>query len=85
MDKPKGGWQPGFVDIPDHVVEEFIHQHPNGASMVEIGEALGITRERVYQILRKALAKCQVAALRAGINADDFPSRESVWDRLESS
>ena len=85
MDKPKGGWQPGFVDFPDHAVEQFIAEHPSGGSVEEIGEALGITRERVYQILRKALAKAQVAALRAGIEPRDFPTRQSTWDRLESS
>ena len=71
-------------DIPDAEVESFIHEHQGGASVVEVADALGISRERCYQILRKALAKCLVAALRAGIEPGDVPRRESSWDRLES-
>ena len=82
MDKPKGGWQPGFVDFPDHVVEEFIGAHPQGASCEEIAATMGVTRQLVDRILRKALAKAQVAALRAGISAGDIPTRTSVWDQF---
>ena len=85
MEKPKGGWQPGFVDFPDHAVEQFIAEHGGGASIDEIAQAMGVSRQLVDRICRKALAKAQVAALRAGINAGDFPQRTSVWDALESS
>ena len=82
MDKSRGGIQPGYIDFPDHVVEQFIAEHGGGASIDEIAQAMGVSRQLVDRLCRKALAKCQVAALRAGINADDFPSRESVWDAL---
>lgn len=82
MQKPLGGYQPGLVDIPDELVEEFIASHPNGGSVQEIANALGLTRERVFQLLRKALVKAQVAALRAGISVADIPCRTTTWDQM---
>ena len=83
MDNYPEGYYP-IRDLPDAEVESFIATHPNGGSVIEVADALGISRERCYQILRKALAKCLVAALRAGIEPGDVPRRESSWDRLES-
>ena len=81
MERAPDGYYP-MQDIDDATVEQFIHEHQGGASVVEVADALGISRERCYQILRKALAKCLVAALRAGITTADIPTRESSWDKF---
>lgn len=85
MQKPLGGYQPDFRDIPDSVVEDFIHEHPNGGSVEEIGAAVGLTRIRVYQILNKALGKLQRACRERDISPADIPTApQSVWDRLQN-
>lgn len=72
-------------DIDDDAVEAFIHEHPNGASPEVIGEVMGISRERVYQLLRRALAKCQRACRERDISPADIPTApQSVWDKLQS-
>lgn len=41
----------------DVAAQRFVEDHPNGATLEEIGAALGLTRERVRQIEEIALAK----------------------------
>ena len=43
-----------------HCSWEFVRQHPGGATLEEIGNALLITRERVRQIEESALAKIDI-------------------------
>lgn len=71
-------------DIPDAVVEDFIASHEGGGSLEEIADALGLTRQRVWQILSRALKKLKRACQERDIQPADFPSRETSWDRLES-
>ena len=72
-------------DIPDEVVEAFVASHEGGASLEAIGQVMGLTSCRVGQILKKALVKLRRACKERGISPSDVPSRESVWDRMESS
>ena len=41
--------------------ERFIEAHPSGATYDEIAEVLGVTRQRVPQILASAIEKVQKA------------------------
>lgn len=81
---PIGGVQPNLKDIPDEVVEEFIQQHPSGASYEAIGEVMGLTRTRVAQIVAQAMQKALRAAVRRGVVPSDFPTKSTTWDRLET-
>ena len=72
-------------DIPDAEVESFIHEHEGGASVEQIAQAMGLSRQRVNQLLVRALRKCRTACAERDIELSDVPSRQSVWDRLESS
>ena len=71
-------------DIPDELVEAFIHEHPEGASAEAIAQTIGLSRERVSVILKKALEKLRRVAERRDISPHDIPSRESIWDRIAS-
>lgn len=85
MDKKTlGGYQPTTHEISDAEFQEFLDSHPAGASVQEIATFMGITRERTYQILNKALGKLQRVCRERDISPGDFPSRETTWDRLES-
>jgi hypothetical protein len=42
-------------------VMEFVHRHPGGATLEEVGDAFGVTRERVRQIESGALRKLALA------------------------
>lgn len=42
----------------DAAVERFISEHPGGAPFHEIGEFMGLTHQRVQQIVNRAVAKC---------------------------
>lgn len=78
--------QPGYKDIPDQVVEEFVAKHPSGASCEEIGQVMGMTRTRVGQILKSAITKCQRVCARRGVTVEDIPKhRETVWERLSNN
>jgi hypothetical protein len=41
----------------DTAAQLFVDEHPHGATLDEVGEALGLNRERVRQIEHAALAK----------------------------
>lgn len=41
----------------DATVEAFISLHPGGATADEIAEELGVTRQRVFQLLNGAIKK----------------------------
>ena len=76
--------QPGRREEPsDEAVEAFIATHPGGASLEEIGAVLGMTRNRVGQIVSDALEKALRIARRRGLEAHDFPTTETLWDRME--
>ena len=75
--------QPGRRAEPsDEAVEAFIATHPGGASLEEIGAVLGMTRNRVGQIVSDALAKALRVAKRRGLEANDLMAPESLWDRF---
>lgn len=77
-----GGNQPGYHEIPDAIVEEFIQEHPEGGTLEQIAQVLGLTRERVRQIITKALAKCQRACAQRDITPADVPCRTTTWDQM---
>lgn len=67
-----GSWT--WLELPfehDRTAQAFVRLHPNGASLEEVGDAMGMTRERVRQIEAIALrkmrrrSKLDVAALEA--------------------
>lgn len=43
----------------DAEVEQFVEAHPNGATADEIAEVLGVTRQRVFQLVNAAIRKVQ--------------------------
>ncbi len=45
-------------------VESFIRDHPSGGTLEEVAAAMGVTRQRADQIIRKAVEKA-VQRLRA--------------------
>jgi hypothetical protein len=78
--------QPNLKDEPsDEVVEDFIAKHPDGASCDAIGEVLGVCSVRVRQILKSALEKALRNAIRRNVSPHDYPSKQTVWDRIASS
>lgn len=40
-------------------VDTFIAEHPDGGTAEQIAEVLGVTRQRTFQIIDKAIAKVQ--------------------------
>lgn len=49
----------GLVWERDPWAQAFVDAHPDGASLEEVGDALGVTRERVRQIELIAMRKIQ--------------------------
>jgi DNA-directed RNA polymerase specialized sigma subunit len=45
------------IEPSDEQVEAFIEQHPSGATADEIAEVLGVTRQRVFQLINAATRK----------------------------
>lgn len=77
--------QPNLHEISEETFQQFLAQHPNGASVQEVATCMGLTRERVTQIINRSLVKLQRACERRGVTMDDCPShRESTWDRIAS-
>ena len=74
--------QPNLKDIPDEVVEEFIHANPEGASAEAIAQTVGLTRERVSVIIRKALEKLRRVAISRGLEVDDLSLPQGHWARM---
>lgn len=74
--------QPGFRDIPDEVVEAFVAEHPDGASSEQIAEAIGMSRQRVHQLVSKALVKALRGAEKKGLMCPSFYEPQSHWDKF---
>lgn len=67
----------------DEEVERFIAAHPEGASLDEIAQFLGLTRTRVGQLVTLALEKCQRRCNARGIDLSYLPPpTETIWDRI---
>lgn len=60
----------------DPWAQRFVEEHPGGATLSEVGGALGITRERVRQIEEVAMRK-----LRRGQRGQRL--RERLWEQAE--
>lgn len=53
-----GAWTWQLLPWEDDLwAQEFVQKHPCGATLEEIGEALGVSMQRVRQIEEKALRK----------------------------
>lgn len=46
-------------DPSDQEVDAFVATHPDGGTLEQIAEVLGVTRQRCEQLVRKAVAKLQ--------------------------
>lgn len=78
--------QPNLHEISEETFQQFLAQHPNGASVQEVATCMGLTRERVTQIINKSLVKLARVCERRGIDASDIPPpSESTWDKMASS
>lgn len=70
----------------DQEIEQFIEAHPHGATYDEIAEVLGVTRQRVPQILNSAIAKVLKALKWRGIrHLDDIAPRSHFSHRTTDS
>lgn len=58
---PKSWTWDGLSWERDPWAQQFVDEHPGGASLEEVGDAIGVTRERVRQIEEKAIRKLQRA------------------------
>jgi hypothetical protein len=56
----------------DPAAQLFVAAFPSGATLEDIGEAFGVTRERVRQIEEKALRRFKHRLGIAGITFEDF-------------
>lgn len=82
----EGCSEPRYVDDP--AAQAFVAKHDQGAKLEEIGEHLGITRERVRQIEVVALKRFLARLALAGIERADlalFISQRSHGHMLEYS
>lgn len=73
-----------MIEPSDDEVDALIHEK-GSLTLEQIAQVLGITRARVRQIITKALQKLARQCKERGISPADVPSRESTWDRMESS
>jgi predicted transcriptional regulator len=75
-----------MTEPSDAEVEAFIDKHPYGGTYDEIAEVLGVTRQRVPQILNGAIAKVLKALKRRGIRTtDDIAPRTHYSHRTTDS
>jgi hypothetical protein len=51
----------------DEWAQDFVARHPGGATLAEVGDALGLVRERVRQVEETAMIKLRRAALRLDV------------------
>jgi hypothetical protein len=58
---------PGFILIDRNCALHFVDDNPGGATLEKVGEEFLLTRERVRQIERRALAKLRSARIYADI------------------
>ena len=75
--------QKNYHDIDEATFQAFLETHPNGATIQEIATVMGMTSCRVGQITNKSLVKLLRVCERRDLKASDFPTKETMWDRLE--
>lgn len=56
----------------DEIAQAVVALNPDGATLEQVGELIGVTRERVRQIEDKALAKLRARAASFGLTASDL-------------
>lgn len=59
-------------EITEEQVQSFIRQHPHGATYDDIAEALGVTKQRAWQLCETAVAKAIAALRRMGVTPNDL-------------
>lgn len=65
-----GSWTWWLIDYEDDPwAQQFVAAHPDGATLEQVGAALGIVRERVRQLEESAIRKCRRAAQKLGAEA----------------
>lgn len=73
----------GVAFADDEVAVAFVNQHPDGATLEEVGNAFGLTRERVRQIEAVALRKLLEALGPEGVR--EFVVRRRRHQEREAS
>jgi len=72
---PRERGRPVIECVPfdeDPIAVELVARNPDGLTLEQIGEYLGLTRERVRQVQEMALAKVEAALTADGLDAADF-------------
>lgn len=62
-------------DLPyerDLEAQRLVREYPDGIDNVRLGECFGVSRERIRQVLEKALGRLRTRAEAAGITAEDL-------------
>lgn len=67
-----GAIDPRVPWLEDYTARAFVVHHPEGATLEEVGQMLGVTRERVRQIEVAAFKRLRRACEREGIDAEDL-------------
>jgi hypothetical protein len=78
--------QPKQQPMPtDDQIDHLLELYPDGLTVEDIGTVMGCSRERTFQLLRKALEKCRMVCARRGVTMADLPRQPwTVWDELGS-
>lgn len=62
--------QERWEEIEEPCTLKFVEAHPGGATLEEVGIALGVTRERIRQLETRALASLQARVAELGVSVE---------------
>lgn len=78
----EGSIHPGLPFEQDEAAQRFVAEHPDGATLEEVGNAFGLTRERMRQIEAKAIDALRKRCALAGIEAEDLAAALARRDEV---